>query len=123
MAYIDNVQRMETRIAVDLKVFRRRSGLNQADVAHLLDVHRSLVSKFERGTREPSVEHVTILCLIYGLRVPDFCVAARSQFEAVLAERLEMLLQKADRSQSVTRAQTLTALSEQLAGSPADYDG
>lgn len=83
---------MKTRLAVDLKVFRRRSGLSQADVAYLLGVDRSHVSKFERGKREPSMEHVTILCLIYGMRAPDFCVAALPQFEDALKERLQEIL-------------------------------
>ncbi len=120
---IDNVQRMETRIAVDLKVFRRRSGLRQADVAHLLGVHRTQVSKFERGVREPSIEHVTILCLIYGLRLPDFCVAARPQFERVLAERLQTLPVAKENTTETPREQTIQALTEQLADLPAMYDG
>ncbi|MCP4409491.1 MAG: helix-turn-helix transcriptional regulator [Gammaproteobacteria bacterium] len=112
---------METRIAVDLKVFRRRSGLSQADVAHLLGVHRTQVSKFERGVREPSIEHVTILCLIYGLRLPDFCVAARPQFETVLAERLQTLPEDERNTTETARVQTIQTLTEQLADLPAAY--
>lgn len=111
---------MKTRLAVDLKVFRRRSGLSQADVAHLLGIHRSHLSKFERGTREPSMEHVTLLCLIYGMRVPDFCVAALPQFESALAERFQSLSYNA--SESTARAETLTALARQLEVSRSRYD-
>ncbi len=113
---------METRIAVDLKVFRRRSGLNQADVAHLLGVHRTQISKFERGVREPSIEHVTILCLIYGLRLPDFCVAARPQFEQALAERLQTLPVDEGSTSETSREQTIQALSDHLVGLTAEYD-
>lgn len=114
---IDNAQRMDTRLAVDLKVFRRRSGLSQAEVAHLLGIHRSQLSKFERGTRQPSMEHVTILCLIYGMRAPDFCVAALPQFENILAERLQVLLGEIKQPSS-----ELSALVEKLETSRSTYD-
>lgn len=113
--------RMENRLAVDLRVFRRRSGLSQADVAHFLGVHRSLISKFEQGVREPSMEHVTFLCLLYGTRAPGFCVAALPQFEKTLAERL-MTLPKESGKQTVKRRTTITRLSEQLAASSDEYD-
>ena len=113
---------MDNRLAVDLRVFRRRSGLSQADVAHLLGVHRSLVSKFEQGVREPSMEHVTFLCLIYGMRAPAFCVAALPQFQMVLAERLTTLPQESGK-QTVKRRTTITRLAEQLAASLEEYEG
>ena len=108
---------MKNRLAVDLKVFRRRSGLSQAEVAHLLDIHRSHLSKFERGTRQPSMEHVTILCLIYGMQAPDFCVAALPQFEDALAKRLQTVLAEQDQPSAA-----LTALSKRLEVSHNQYD-
>ena len=113
---------MDNRLAVDLKVFRRRSGLNQADVAHLLDVDRSLISKFDQGAREPSMEHVTFLCLIYGMRTPEFCVSALPQFQRVLARRLSSI-PSGSKKQTVKRQTTITCLKEQLAESLNAYDG
>ncbi|MEM8971722.1 MAG: helix-turn-helix transcriptional regulator [Pseudomonadota bacterium] len=112
---------MDNRLAVDLKVFRRRSGLSQADVAHLLAVHRSLISKFEQGVREPSMEHVCLLCLIYSIRAPGFCVAALPQFEEALADRLNTL-PDAPGEQTVKRRTTITRLAEQLAASLDAYE-
>lgn len=108
--------RMDNRLAVDLKVFRRRSGLSQADVAHLLGVDRSLISKFERGGREPSMEHVCFLCLVYGTRPPAFCVAALPQFRQALAERLYTLPRDV-KQDTVKRRMTITRLADDLAGS------
>ena len=108
---------MENRLAVDLKVFRRRSGLSQVEVAHLLGIDRSQLSKFERGTRQPSMEHVTILCLIYGMRTPEFCVAALPQFEDVLVGRLQKLLGENDQP-----SPALTRLVRKLEASRSRYD-
>ena len=107
---------MENRLAVDLKVFRRRSGLSQAEVAKLLGIHRSQLSKFERGTRQPSMEHVTILCLIYGTRVPEFCVAALPQFEDALAERLQALL-----AENIEPSIALKTLAKKLSATRSTY--
>lgn len=66
------------------------------------------------------MEHVTILCLIYGMRTPDFCVAALPQFESVLAERLGTLA--FNESEQTARAQTLSTLAKQLEASRSNYD-
>ncbi len=86
-------------------------------MAQLLGVDRSQLSKFERSTRQPSMEHVTILCLIYGMRAPDFCVAALPQFEDVLAERLQAIL-----TENGQPSAALKALAKRLTASRNDYD-
>ncbi len=57
---------MPTDFSLELRVSRKKSGLTQADVAHLLDVGQSTISGFEQGQLIPSVEQVVKLSLIYG---------------------------------------------------------
>ena len=57
---------MSKTFPLDLKVARRKSGLTQADCAHLLGVHRSKVSHLECGETEPTLRDICTLSLIYG---------------------------------------------------------
>ena len=56
---------MINAFTLDLKVARRRSGLTQADCAHLLTINPSLVSQIENGKRMPTVRELCILSLVY----------------------------------------------------------
>lgn len=80
-----------TKLALDLKVARRRSGLTQSDVAHLLNIDRTLISKFERGKRRPSGEQVALMCVIYGLPLPEIYTASVSEIHNLLARRIKTL--------------------------------
>ena len=111
---------MGTKLALDLKVARRRSGLTQHDVAHLLNVDRTLLSKFERGHRMPSAEQVALLSLIYGRPVPDLYGASRQEWQAVLAERIKTLAMDDGPS---TRTEALHTLRAKLTASQAPYGG
>ena len=57
---------MRHEFAMDLKVQRRRSGLSQADCAHLLSIHPSKVSLLESGQLFPSLKDVCALTILYG---------------------------------------------------------
>jgi DNA-binding XRE family transcriptional regulator len=57
---------MKHEFALDLKVERRKAGLSQGDVAHLLDVHPSKVSLLEAGRLMPSLKDICSLTVLYG---------------------------------------------------------
>jgi transcriptional regulator with XRE-family HTH domain len=57
---------MKHEFALDLKVERRKAGLSQGDVAHLLDVHPSKVSLIEAGRTVPSLKDICALTVLYG---------------------------------------------------------
>ena len=61
-----NDHRMKTNYALELKVARRRSGLSQQDVAHLLDISRVRVSKLECRIAVPTPDELTTFALIYS---------------------------------------------------------
>jgi transcriptional regulator with XRE-family HTH domain len=57
---------MKHEFALDLKVERRKAGLSQGDVAHLLDVHPSKVSLLESGRTLPTLRDICALTVLYG---------------------------------------------------------
>jgi DNA-binding transcriptional regulator YiaG len=64
-----------------LRAARQRTGLSQADVAHLIRTSRSMLSRYERGTREPDVITAMTLSILYDLPLnklfPQQCVLNR----------------------------------------------
>lgn len=56
---------MENSLALDLKVARRKAGLTQSDLAHLLEIKKSRVSKIERGMKQYRFREIVALSLIY----------------------------------------------------------
>jgi transcriptional regulator with XRE-family HTH domain len=55
----------------ELKMFRRKKGLTQQEVADILGlVHRTSVSQWERGIKFPSGDDLLKLSLLY--QAPDY---------------------------------------------------
>ena len=57
---------MSKAFALDLRVARKKSGLSQADLAHLLGASRAKISHLERGVTVPTVRDVCTLSMVYG---------------------------------------------------------
>lgn len=74
---------MSNKFALDLKVARKKSGLTQADLAHLLGASRGKVSHLERGTTVPTVRDICTLSMVYG-----------KSFESLFAPVFEEIAQK-----------------------------
>ncbi len=58
-------------IGNNLKNYRDRFGYSQADIAKLLGVERSTISKYESGEREISIVHLNKLSDLYGVEIED----------------------------------------------------
>lgn len=56
----------------NLKLFRKKAGFTQRDVADRLNVSEQTVARWEIGTRVPSIEHLEKLAELYGVEVADF---------------------------------------------------
>lgn len=48
-----------------LKFYRKAIGLNQESVANKLGITRQAYSNYEQGIREPSIEQIKQLCIIF----------------------------------------------------------
>ena len=78
---------MSNTFALDLKVARKKSGLTQADLAHLLGASRGKVSHLERGATVPTVRDICTLSMVYG-----------KSFESLFAPVFEEIARKLERS-------------------------
>ena len=114
---------METNFALELKVARRRSGLSQYEVGHLLGVHHGRISKLECGRARPTPDELTTLSLIYSTRFLTMRGAVMPTIHANLEERLRTFPNKDCYTQSTSpKADTLNALTERLAAKRKLYD-
>ncbi|MFD1156818.1 helix-turn-helix transcriptional regulator [Roseovarius aestuarii] len=114
---------MSTQFAHDLRTARRKAGLTQDDLAHLLDTHQSAVSDLETGKQRPGLYEIIELSLIYGRSFESF-------FEEVLAERRKLLRRrlktlpdlKKPTADTFNRASSLERMKERLKP-PQDHGG
>lgn len=106
---------MPKYIALDLKAARRKAGLLQSDLAHLLNIDRSKVSLLESGKLWPSLPQITMLSLIYGKTIESLLTGLRddvvNRLVAKLANMPPVALNRAD---TFNRAYTLSQLAIRL---------
>ena len=82
---------MRTQFSMDLRLARRKAGYTQADIAHLLSSHQSVVSDLEHGRAGPTLIQIVELSLIYGRSFEAFFEDLVTQRRQELADRLERL--------------------------------
>tara|TARA_B100000745_G_scaffold248580_1_gene170621 strand:+ start:5940 stop:6290 length:351 start_codon:yes stop_codon:yes gene_type:complete len=106
---------MKNTLFSDLQSLRRKSGLSQADCAHLLDIPRSRISKLESGVQTPSVEEVCKLSLIFGEEISEMFRDLYPAIKDALIERMQTLPDpESNFAGSMTRYQTLERLAVRL---------
>lgn len=101
--------------SLDLKVARRKSGLSQADCAHLLGVDPSRLSKLEAGKATPSIYELSVLCFVF--ETPASTVHDRILVSLALAlgERLSSMPACPENwPDQFNRRSTLNTLAEKL---------
>lgn len=80
-----------------LREFRKRAGLNQADLAEKLGVDTSLISRWEKGEREPSTQQVVDLSRVIGVSL-DYLLSATVhpafKFRAQMSAERNVAVQK-----------------------------
>ena len=72
-------------IGKNLRLFRDQMGLKQDAVAKFLGVQREVISYFENGTREASVENLIKLSDLYGCELSDLLEENPEALNACLA--------------------------------------
>ncbi len=113
---------MIEEFACDLKVARRKSGLTQADCAHLLGVDASKVSNLEAGKCIPTVPEICALSVIYGRSFESLFSEILEDARRTIRERLvEMPVSRSRFMGSFNRTKTIEALQKHLeVDSPSD---
>jgi transcriptional regulator with XRE-family HTH domain len=106
---------METNYALDLKVARRRSGLTQLDVAHLLGISRVRVSKLECGIAKPTPDELTTFSLVYSRSFLTLGGAVMPVLFRTLKDRLHTFPNREGYAAGTSnKAATLKTLSKRL---------
>lgn len=106
---------MITEFALDLRHARRKSGLSQAEVAHLIAINQATYSRFEQGALTPSVEQLCVLALIYGRSFTSYFERITAAQIPGLKNRLDALPTKdRPRVRIFNRARTLEKLRQRL---------
>jgi transcriptional regulator with XRE-family HTH domain len=109
--------------ALDIKVQRRKAGLSQRDVAHLLGVHPSKVSLMEAGKTLPSLRDIAHLSLVYGKSFEEFFYAFVSKARRTLKTRLSTMPAAPKRWLGrFNRQYTVDKIAERLAATDSDHE-
>lgn len=106
---------MSKQLAFDLRLARKKSGLMQRDVAHLLDIGQATLSDLERGLYRPSIDQICTLSLIYGRSFEHFFAEVLDHGRDNLRSRISSLTTKGgDEATAFRREGTLRRLEEQI---------
>lgn len=62
---------MKKPLRLNIKHLRKKCGLNQVQLARMIGVNQSNLSKFERGLKQPSLERLPILANVLGVTIDD----------------------------------------------------
>ena len=62
---------LQNIIGANLQAFRTRLGLTQDQIAEFLEVDRSLIAHYEKGTREVTYVHLKKLSNLFNIEVED----------------------------------------------------
>lgn len=79
---------MQSDLALHLRVLRRKSGLTQADFAHLLGVHRTRVSHWEGGKTLPDPRDLCVMSLVFGRSIESLLAGLMVDARQKLERRL-----------------------------------
>ena len=106
---------MITEFALDLRHARRKSGLSQAEVAHLVAINQATYCRFEQGALSPSIEQLCVLALIYGRSFTSYFERITEAQKPGLKRRLDDLPTKdRPRVKVFNRARSLAKLRQRL---------
>jgi transcriptional regulator with XRE-family HTH domain len=81
-----------------LKMYRKRSGLSQRELASLLGcAHGSKVSRYERGERVPSLRALFAYEVVFSVRVRDLFPGTYGEVRDEVRKRARRLMRELDR--------------------------
>lgn len=69
---IQNETRQKEQLLLLLKELRQKNAIRQVDMAKLLNVPQSFVSKYESGARQLDILELRQICKILGISLNDF---------------------------------------------------
>lgn len=83
---------MATRLESYLRMYRRRAGLSQSEIAVLIDVDdRRTVSRHEQRDRDPDLRTLLAYEVLYGHPVAELFAGVRDEVELSVLTRAQAL--------------------------------
>lgn len=115
---------MKEILKVDLRIARQQSALSNADVAKLLGISKSRLSKLENGFARPKTSEIIGLALIYGKTIDSLFRLTSNRLTDKLKRNLAELdfEHDPDKYASKKRVDTLNALVGRLRALAAGED-
>lgn len=84
-----------------LRLYRKRSPLTQADIAHLLGLtDYSNISRYEKGQREPGIELLLVYHLLFNTSIDSFFEHQSAAVRADLVNRIHGLIAELQQEKS-----------------------
>ena len=95
---------MSRKLPNYLRMYRRRSGLSQEEAALLLGYpNGQQVSRWERFTRQPSLQTILAYEAVFGVPVRELLAGVYEQQVAAIRERARLLKEDLEHPQSQTK--------------------
>lgn len=114
---------MSKQFAQDLRLARRKAGLTQADLAHLLGITEKEVGKLELGRKLPSVPQLCELSLVYGRSFESLYGELMEHGRQKLRRNLPYLPARTRHTGTFNRDGTLHRIEQRISGSiPSPYE-
>ncbi|MBR1750882.1 MAG: helix-turn-helix transcriptional regulator [Ruminococcus sp.] len=66
-------------LAVNIKYYREKMGVSQAELAARLNVRQPSVANYEAGKTKPETEKLLELATIFGVTVDQLCTPIKSK--------------------------------------------
>lgn len=113
---------MSTQFSSDLRLARRKVGLTQRDVAHLLHTRISVICELEQGQRLPTLSHIVTLSIIFDRPFQSLFAAELKIAEDALRKRIVKMPAQPRRNASTrNRTASIERLARRLADSDTGY--
>lgn len=113
---------MSTNFSLELRSARKKAGLTQEDLAHLLGTGTTTVAALESGKQQPRIDQLIMLSLIYGRSFESFFAEIMKSARRLLRERMPGLPKQVRYTvHNLNRASTLEKLRERLTVDSQEY--
>ncbi|MBK8954978.1 MAG: helix-turn-helix transcriptional regulator [Saprospiraceae bacterium] len=91
-----------------LRVYRKRSGLVQEDIAYLLNLpDYSNISRYEKGLRSPTTELLLTYHHLFDVPIESFYEQESESIRFTLIQRIKDLIQELKKENQITLKNTL----------------
>ena len=101
------------RFGEKLYSLRKQRGMTQMELAEKLDISRQAVSRWERGTAEPSTENLVSIGKLFDVSV-DALMNENIQVQAELSVQIAVIDQEPDKSTDFYRGSSHVKFTKQM---------